>query len=263
MNLRQKMKRGPVFGFAIFTGASCVIESVGNWGYDFVYLDVEHTSIGVGPELERQIMAARLAGISSVVRLTGTNEVDIRKTLEMGAEGVVIPHVRTKEEAAEIVRAAKFPPVGRRGAESNVRAAAFGGPGFSWEEYIRRSNEESLIIPMAEDYEFADNVDDILSIDGIDAINFGPIDYSLSANLPIGYKIDHPSLIDAYKKIETRARAKGVGMMCPVVPPTIENAMDMIAKGVNMLILGNDMYHLQTAFKTIMTDCVEQIRQRQ
>ena len=67
MNLRQKMKRGPVFGFAIFTGASSVIESVGNWGYDFVYLDVEHTSIGVGPDLERQIMAARLAGVASVV----------------------------------------------------------------------------------------------------------------------------------------------------------------------------------------------------
>ena len=131
MNLRQKMKRGPVFGFAIFTGASSVIESVGNWGYDFVYLDVEHTSIGVGPDLERQIMAARLAGVASVVRLTGTNEVDIRKTLEMGAEGVVIPHVRTKGEAEEIVRAAKFPPQGRRGAESNVRAAAFGGPGFN------------------------------------------------------------------------------------------------------------------------------------
>ena len=260
MRLKQKMKQGPVFGFAIFTGALSVIETVGNWGYDFVYLDVEHTSIGVGPDLERQIMAARLAGISSVVRLTGTDEVDIRKVLEMGAEGVVIPHIRTKDEAAAIVRAAKFPPLGRRGAESNVRAAAFGGPGFNWPEYITKSNEESLIISMAEDFEFADNVDEILSVEGIDAINFGPIDYSLSSNLPIGYKIDHPSLFDAYQKIETRARAKGIGIMCPVVPATQENARDMIAKGVNMLILGNDMHHLQAAFKNIMAECVEPIR---
>lgn len=85
---------------------------------------------------------------------------------------------------------------GLRCAESNVRAAAFGGPGFSWPDYISKSNEESLIIPMAEDFEFADNVEEILSVDGLDAINFGPIDYSLSANLPIGYKIDHPSLIE-------------------------------------------------------------------
>lgn len=260
MSLRKKMQQGPVFGFAIFTGALSVIETVGNWGYDFVYLDVEHTSIGVGPDLEKQIMAARLANISSVVRLTGDNEVEIRKVLEMGAEGVVVPHVRTKGQAEAIVRAAKFPPLGRRGAESNVRAASFGGPGFSWPEYIRRSNEESLIIPMAEDYEFADNVDEILSVAGIDAINFGPIDYSLSASLPIGYKIDHPSLFDAYRKIEARARAKGVGIMCPVVPATQENARDMIAKGVNMLILGNDMYHLQSAFKGIMAECVEPIR---
>lgn len=260
MSLKQKMKDGPVFGFAVFTGALSVVEAIGNWGYDFVYLDVEHTSIGVGPELERQIMAARLGGIASVVRLTGTNEVDIRKTLEMGAEGVVIPHIRTRDDAASVVRAAKFPPLGRRGAESNVRAAGFGGPGFSWPDYIKKSNDESLIIPMAEDFEFAQNVDEILSVEGIDAINFGPIDYSLSANLPIGYKIDHPSLFADYQKIESRARAKGIGIMCPVVPPTLENIRDMIAKGVNMQILGNDMYHLQTAFKTIMADCVAPIR---
>lgn len=260
MTLKERMKTGPVFGFAIFTGALCVIEAVGNWGYDFVYLDVEHTSLGVGPEIERQIMAARLAGIPAVIRLTGTNEVDIRKVLEMGVEGVVIPHIRTRDDIAGVVRAAKFPPLGRRGAESNVRAAGFGGPGFSWSEYIRKSNEESLIIPMAEDYEFAQNVDEILSVDGIDAINFGPIDYSLSANLPIGYKIDHPSLYKDYQKIESSARAKGIGIMCPVVPATQENARDMIAKGVNMLILGNDMYHFQNACKNIMEECVAPIR---
>jgi len=260
MTLKERMKKGPVFGFAIFTGALCVIEAVGNWGYDFVYLDVEHTSLGVGPDIERQIMAARLAGIPAVIRLTGTNEVDIRKALEMGVEGVVIPHIRTRDDIAGVVRAAKFPPLGRRGAESNVRAAGFGGPGFNWPEYIRKSNEESLIIPMAEDYEFAENVDDILSVEGIDAINFGPIDYSLSANLPIGYKIDHPSLYKDYQKIESKARAKGIGIMCPVVPATQENMREMIAQGVNIQILGNDMYHFQNACKNIMTDCVTPIR---
>lgn len=260
MTLKERMKKGPVFGFAVFTGALCVIEAIGNWGYDFVYLDVEHTSLGVGPEIERQIMSAKLAGIPAVIRLTGTNEVDIRKVLEMGAEGVVIPHVRTKDDIAQVVKAAKFPPLGRRGAESNVRAAGFGGPGFNWPEYIRKSNEASLIIPMAEDFEFADNLDDILAVEGIDAINFGPIDYSLSANLPIGYKIDHPSLYKDYQKIESKARAKGIGIMCPVVPATLENARDMIAKGVNMLILGNDMHHFQNACKAIMAECVEPIR---
>jgi 4-hydroxy-2-oxoheptanedioate aldolase len=260
MTLKERMKKGPVFGFAIFTGALGVIEAVGNWGYDFVYLDVEHTSLSVGPEIERQIMAARLAGIPAVIRLTGDDEVDIRKVLEMGVEGVVIPHIRTREDMAGVVRAAKFPPLGRRGAESAVRAAGFGGPGFSWPEYIRKSNEESLIIPMAEDYEFAENVDEILSVDGIDAINFGPIDYSLSANLPIGYKIDHPSLYQDYQKIESKARAKGIAIMCPVVPATQENARDMIAKGVNMLILGNDLYHFQNACKNIMAECVAPIR---
>lgn len=260
MSLKQRMKEGPVFGFAVFTGALCVIETIGNWGYDFVYLDVEHTSLAVGPELERQIMAARLAGVPAVVRMTGSDEVDIRKVLEMGAEGVVVPHVRTREDAAQIVHAAKFPPLGRRGAESNVRAAGFGGPGFNWQDYISWSNAESLIIPMAEDFEFTENVDDIFSVAGIDAVNFGPIDYSLSAGLPIGYKIDHPSLAAAYEKIESKARAKNIGIMCPVIPATLDNAKDMISRGVTMLILGNDMYHFQEACKNIMNNCVTPIR---
>lgn len=260
MRLKERAQLGPVFGFAVFTGSLAVIEAIGNWGYDFVYLDCEHTSIGVGPELERQIMAARLVGVPAVVRLTGTDEVDIRKTLEMGAEGVVIPHIRTAADMAQVIHAAKFPPLGRRGAESAVRSAGFGGPGFSWPAYIEKSNAESLIIPMAEDFEFADNVDEILAIPGIDAINFGPIDYSLSAGLPIGYRIDHPSLKGAYEKIEARARAKGIGIMCPVIPPTLENAREAIANGITMLILGNDIHHLQAAFKTIKANCVDPIR---
>jgi 4-hydroxy-2-oxoheptanedioate aldolase len=205
-------------------------------------------------------MAARLAGITALICQTDTDEVDICKVLEMGAEGVVIPHRWTWDDIAGVVRAAKFPPLGRRGAESNVRAAGFGGPGFSGPEYIRKSNEENLIIPTAEDYEFAENLDDILSVEGIDAINFGPIDYSLSANLPICCRIDHSSFFRDYQKIESKARAKGIDSMCPVAPATQANAPERIAKGVNMLILGNDMHHFQNACKNIMAECVAPIR---
>lgn len=110
-------------------------------------------------------MAAKLAGISPIVRVSGTNEVEIRKVLEMGAEGITIPHICCKKDVEICTHAAKFPPLGRRGAESCVRSAKFGGPGFNWQEYIKKSNEDTLIIPMAEDYEFTDNIDDGNSTD--------------------------------------------------------------------------------------------------
>lgn len=260
-SLKEKMKKGPVFGLAIFTGAPCVIETVGHWGFDFVYLDLEHCPIGVGIEMERQIMAARLSGVAPIVRVTGVNEVEIRKVLEMGAEGIAIPHIRSKHDIEESIRGAKFPPMGRRGAESSVRAAHFGGPGFSWQEYIDRSNAETMVIPMAEDYEFIDNIDRILAVPGIDAVNFGPIDYSLSRNLPVGYGMDG-SVAEAYATLEKKARAKGIGIMCPVVPPSAESIETAIDKGINMLILGNDMYHFQNTCRNLAKECIEPAKKR-
>jgi 4-hydroxy-2-oxoheptanedioate aldolase len=131
MTLKERMKKGPVFGFAVFTGALCVIEAIGNWGYDFVYLDVEHTSLGVGPEIERQIMSAKLAGIPAVIRLTGTNEVDIPKGPRDGRGRRRHPSCSYQGRHRTGGEGCQVPPLGRRGAESNVRAAGFGGPGFN------------------------------------------------------------------------------------------------------------------------------------
>ena len=257
--LKEKMAKGPVFGLAVFTGAPCIIETAGHWGFDFVYLDLEHCSISIGPEIERQIMAARLSGVSPIVRVTGVNDVEIRKVLEMGAEGVAIPHIRTRGDIEESVRAAKFPPQGRRGAESSVRAAGFGGPDFSWQEYIARSNAETLVIPMAEDYEFSDNIDEILAVPGIDAVNFGPIDYSLSKNLPVGYGMSG-EVATAFETLVSKARPKGIGVMCPVVPASAESVNAAIGKGINMLILGNDMYHFHNACRSLVRDCIEPVK---
>ncbi len=259
MDLKEKIKTGPVFGVTNYTGAICAIETIGNWGFDFVYLDIEHTALRIGPEMERQIMAARLSGVSALVRLASVDEVEIRKALELGAEGVVIPHIRTKEEAELCVRAAKFPPLGRRGAESNVRAAKFGGPGFKWDEYIADSNGETMVIPMAEDFEFIDNLEEILSVPGIDAVNFGPVDYSLSILEPVGYQMGTKVKI-AYEKLVKAARPKGIGIMGPVVPPTLENVQDAIVTGMNMIIMGNDMYHFQNSCRKMITECVEPLR---
>ena len=255
MNLKETMKKRPVFGMACFTGVTCVIENIAMSGLDFIYLDLEHTNYMLDEAFEKQIMAAKLHDIAVLVRMANDDEVAIRKVLEWGADGVVIPHCKTPEMARKCVEAAKFSPMGRRGGETNVRAAGFGYHNFDWNRYMAEQNANTLVIPMDEDYEFTDNLDEILNVEGVDAVNFGPIDYAVSKNLKVGYAMGE-EVHDAFKALVKKAREKGVGVLGPVVPPTKENLENAIADGYNMIIVGNDMWHFQNALKAMMKDHV-------
>ena len=94
---------------------------------------------------------------------------------------------------------------------------------------------------------------------GIDAVNFGPIDYAVSKQLKIGYSMGE-EVHEAYKTLVAKCRAKGLGILGPVVPPTQENLKQAIADGYNMIILGNDMWHFQKALKELVNDQVAPVR---
>ncbi len=259
MTLKEKMAQRPVFGMACFTGTTCVIENIAMSGLDFIYLDLEHTDYMLGEDFEKQIMAAKLHDIAVLVRMADDDEVAIRKVLEWGADGVVIPHCKTAEMTRRCVEAAKFSPMGRRGGESNVRAAGFGYWNFDWNEYMAQQNRDTLVIPMDEDYEFTDNIDEILAVPGVDAVNFGPVDYAVSKNLKVGYAMSS-EVHDAFKVLVEKAKARGIGRLGPVIPPTRENIESAIADGYNMIILGNDMWHFQKALKEMVSDQVEPVK---
>ena len=125
--------------------------------------------------------------------------------------------------------------------------------------YIEQQNRDTLVIPMDEDFEFTDNIDEILDVPGIDAVNFGPIDYAVSKQLKIGYSMGE-EVHEAYKTLVAKCRAKGLGVLGPVVPPTQENLKQAIADGYNMIILGNDMWHFQKALKELVNDQVAPVR---
>lgn len=260
MTLKEKMAVRPVFGMACFTGATCVIETIAMSGLDFIYLDLEHTNYTLSEDFEKQIMAAKLHDIAALVRVADDDEVTIRKVLEWGADGVVIPHCKTAEMTRRCVEAAKFSPMGRRGGESNVRAAGFGYRDFDWNTYMAQQNRDTLVIPMDEDFEFTENIDEILAVPGVDAVNFGPVDYAVSRNLKVGYAMGE-EVHDAFKVLVEKATPKGIGRLGPAIPPTKENIEAAIADGYNMLILGNDMWHFQNALRSMMADRVNPLKE--
>ncbi len=243
--LLDKMKAGtPTFGMTMYAGATAVVEIAGNWGLDFAFIDAEHTADNVDRNMEKLIMAAKIAGIAPLIRVRGTIEHDIRKSLELGAAGVIIPQVNTAEQARAIVKAGRFPPLGRRGGDASCRSAGFAGPGFTWSGYTERANAEVLLIPMAESFEFFDNIDEILEVEGLDVINFGPADYSLSRRIPIDYSMSHPEITEKLDELIEKCHKRGIKVMAPCIPPTPENAQKLAKQGVDMIILGNDVMFL-------------------
>lgn len=253
--LKEKMKKRPVFGMTIYSGSPAIIETVGYWGFDFVFIDGEHTALGMDRDMEKLVMAAQIAGISPLVRVSRVDAIEIRKALEMGAEGVIIPHILDKKDASDCVKWAKFPPYGRRGVDGNVRSAQYSAGNFSWDKYMEKSND-CLILPMAEDYEFMDNIDEIMDVKGIDGINFGPADYASSKCMKTFYKLDEPVIQEALRTIISKAKARGMYVMAPVVPPTPEKINEAIHMGANMLILGNDIFNQNKMCSSIMEESV-------
>lgn len=244
-SIKEKLGSGkPTFGITMYTCTSAVVEIAGNWGLDFAFIDAEHTAFQIDGAMEKLILSAKVSGISPLIRVRGTIEWDIRKSLELGADGVIIPQVNTADQVRAIVRAAKFPPQGRRGGDGSVRSAGFGGPGFKWSNYTENANKNTLVIPMAESYEFFDNIDEILAVEGIDVINYGPADYSLSRLIPIDYSMSNPEVNDRLDELIEKCHARGIKVMAPCIPPTAENAAKLAAKGVDMIIMGNDVMFL-------------------
>lgn len=256
-HLKEKMAKRPVFGMTIYTGSPAVIETLGHYGLDFVFIDGEHSPFAV-TDLKDCVMAARNVGISPLVRVTRPDEIEIRKALEMGAEGVIIPHVRNRHDAEMCVRGARFPqkdqPLWRRGYDGTVRSAAYGGAGYNAVEYIRHSNETELVIPMAEDFEFMDNIEEIMSVPGIDAINFGPADYAMSLCIPKFYDVNEPNVRAAMDAISKKTGTLGMGLMAPAIPPVADSVKTLIDRGVNMVIMGSDMFNLNAAVKQIIAE---------
>ncbi|MEG1515262.1 MAG: aldolase/citrate lyase family protein [Clostridia bacterium] len=256
MSLREKMATRPVFGMTVYTGSTAVIETMGYWGYDFAFIDAEHTAMGIDRDMEKLVMAAQISGISPLVRVTKVDAIEIRKAFEMGAEGVIIPHIHDRREAEDCVKWSKYPPYGRRGVDGSVRATHYGAGNFNWDEFMTLSNQ-GLILPMAEDYEFMDNIDEIMEVPGIDGINFGPADFASSKCMRTFYKLDEPVIQDALKTMIAKAKPKGMHVMAPVVPPNAEKLDELVGMGVDMLILGNDIFNQNKMCSTIMNDCVK------
>ncbi|QSQ24942.1 hypothetical protein JY651_08375 [Pyxidicoccus parkwayensis] len=209
-----------------------LVELVGYAGYDFVILDQEHAP--VGPELlENLIRAAECAGITPLVRVPSSAPEAISRALDAGALGVVVPRVRSREEAEAVVRASRFHPKGDRSL-GDGRPTGFGR--MALPEYATRANRQILVVVSIDDRAGVDALDSIVTVEGIDLVMEGAVALSQSYGVP--GKLDHPDVQAAIRKVAQACRGNGVSYCA--TPRLPDEAERWQREGVAALLLGDD-----------------------
>jgi 4-hydroxy-2-oxoheptanedioate aldolase len=231
--LKRKVKEGQlVFGLFCSIPSPVLVEMIGCAGYDFVIMDTEHVLIN--PEtLENMIRAAEAAGITPLVRVSEINPKEILRALDGGAQGIVAPSVESKEQAELLVRACRYAPIGTRGLNGG-RPGAFGK--HSLISYIKRANEEIMVIPMIETRLGVERATDILSVEGIDMVLEGAADLSQSYGIP--WQLKSPLVTQGVKQIHAASQSCGVPFCA--IPRALEDLDEWQRKGVATFVLGDE-----------------------
>jgi 4-hydroxy-2-oxoheptanedioate aldolase len=192
---------GPIVGFT----SPHLVEIAGHAGFDFVFIDCEHGPIGLD-ECEAMVRAADLVGLSTIVRVPENNPQQILRYLDLGAHGVQVPHLTSKDDALRVVDATKYAPKGSRGMGGG-RAAEYGLGAITGEDFLEYANQQTWVSGMIEDLEGIKNLDQILTVDGLDIIAIGPNDLAGSLGYP--GQMNHPEVQRTIDEIIAQARAAG------------------------------------------------------
>jgi len=246
--VKEKLAAGQaVYGAIYCNGQPAYVEMMGYAGMDFVIIDTEHAPHS--PEtVENLIRAAEGSGMAPFVRVTENSPSLILRALDVGAAGVVVPQVNTAEGAAMAVQAAKYGPQGQRGLAGIVRAARFGCVPSA--DYLKYSNENTMILTQVEHVEAVRNLDAILAVKGLDGIFIGPSD--LSQSMGITGQFGNPELIRVITDIIERGAKAGklVGIFCS----TVASAKQWRALGAKYFAMGTDSMFYVPTVRNIIQD---------
>jgi 4-hydroxy-2-oxoheptanedioate aldolase len=231
--LKQKLAEGAtVHGLLNSMPSALMVEMIAYAGYDFVILDMEH--VCVNPEtLEHMLRAAECAGLPALVRVPAGSTDAITRALDAGALGVVLPHICTADDARRAVMASRYHPLGQRGI-SGGRTTGFGTIALA--DYFEQANREIMVVAMIEDAEGVDNIDEILSVPGIDMVLEGAIDLSQSLGLP--GQAQHPRVQSAISRIADACSEHKVPFCA--IPREAGQHHAWQQRGVRAFLLGDD-----------------------
>lgn len=241
--IRRNLSSGMVsLGSWLSFGSAEVCEIVAKAGFDWLVVDTEHTAIGVADQL-RLIQVIDLVGLAAFVRVGANDELLIKRALDAGAHGVIVPKVNSREEAVAAVSAAHYPPRGHRG----VGLSRAQGYGLDFDAYRGRATR-TFVAVQVEHIDAVEHLEDILSVDGVDAFIVGPYDLSGSVGAPGDWEA--PEVVSALEEIGRVLRAVDVPAGFHVVHSGTEELQRRIDQGYRFIAYGDDMVFLAEKFRT-------------
>lgn len=220
-------------GSWITLGHPAIAEIMAAAGFDWLAVDLEHSVITLR-EAEELIRVIDLKGLPAFVRLSSNNSEQIKRVMDAGASGVIVPMVNTREEAVSAVSAVKYPPIGTR----SFGLARAQGYGPKFEDYISWQEEGTLIIVQIEHIQAVENLESILDVPGVDGYFVGP--YDLSGSLGVPGNFNHPDFLEAMDEINRLASQTNVPGGVHIVEPDVEKLREYIAKGHTFLAYSID-----------------------
>jgi 4-hydroxy-2-oxoheptanedioate aldolase len=232
-------------GMAILSNSPWVAELAPKVGFELVWFDMEHGSLGFA-ELGQLCQAAELAGGITLARTADAQRTSILRALEVGARFVLVPMIETAEQARQIVKIAKYPPLGNRGFSSRSRGAGYGlEPMLAT---LRGANDRTGVFALIETKEAVQNAAAICAVEGLDGIFLGPGDLSFEMGIP--GEFSSPELIEMIVSCVKAGHAAGkkVGMFS-APGPVLTAAM---AAGCDIVVPGADIGFLVTGWKSLL-----------
>jgi len=244
MLLKQKIiNKKLTIGSWITIGNSSVAEILANAGFDWLVIDLEHTTISL-EQAGEIIRTIELAGVPSLVRLTSNDENQIKRVMDAGAQGIVVPMVNSANDAKDAISATRYPPLGTRGVGLG-RAQQYGAAFNEYLTWQSDINSGPLVIVQIEHIDAVTNLKEILEVNGVDAFIVGPYDLSCSMGIP--GEFSHPSFIKIMDKIVEISQQIDAVSGIHIVEPDIAKMKEAIAIGHKFIAYSADIRMLDIA----------------
>jgi 4-hydroxy-2-oxoheptanedioate aldolase len=241
--IKSKLRRGePALVTTVHFTDPAAYELVSLMGFDGLWMDLEHHAASL--ETAANLMRAARVGTADILARPAKGEfMRLGRVLEAGAQGIMYPRCSDAAEAREVVRWAKFAPLGTRGIDTGNADNPYCLTPLA--EYVRAANDETFLVVQLEDAAAVGNARAIAEVEGVDVLFFGPGDFSVLSGVP--GQFDHPRVREAVRAVADAAKAAGKHWGMPVATP--ERAKELIDMGARLLAHGADVLWLKSGLE--------------
>jgi len=230
---RERLRRGELLIGTVLTLPSPELaEILSRCGFDWLFIDTEHSA--TDPARAQAMLQAAGGRCPCLIRVPSADEVWIKKALDMGAAGVIVPQIDTAEAARSVVQLSRYPPEGRRG----TGIARAHGYGLDFAGYTASANRQVSVVVQVEHIEAVANIESIARVPGLDAVFVGP--YDISASLGKSGQTSDPEVIEAIERIrcachDAGTRAGIFGIDADATAPYLRQGYTLVAVGLDSL----------------------------